>query len=110
MGGKAAIPVVAGHELLAADGRPAGLTGRTCFTGNDCRDDDGLSDPGPGFLPCGDDTTGDLVTEDQGEGVTGGNAVDGEADIGVADAASRHFHDYLVVDGLERGQVDPVQR
>ncbi len=49
------------------------------------------------------------MSEDQGEGVTGRNAVDGETDIGMADSATRNFHDYLVVDGFERGQVDPFK-
>ena len=49
------------------------------------------------------------MSEDQGEGVTGRNAVDGESDIGMADSATRNFHDYLVVGGFERGQVDPFK-
>jgi len=50
------------------------------------------------------------MTQDQGERVTGGNAVDGETDIGMADAATCYLHDYLVVDGFEWGQVDPFKR
>jgi hypothetical protein len=103
------MPVVARHELLTADGGPSRLTGRACFTGNDCRHDDGSADPLGRFHPSGYDTTGNLMTQDQGERVTGGNAVHGEADIGVADPTSRYLHDYLVADGHERGQVDPVE-
>ena len=49
------------------------------------------------------------MTQDQGKGVTGGNAVDGETDVGMADPATRYLHDYLVVDGLEWGEVDPFE-
>jgi hypothetical protein len=103
------MPVVAGHELLAADRRPPRFAGCTCFTGNDCRHDDSLADPIGRLFATSNNATGDLMTQDQGEGVTGRNAVNGKADIGVADSASRDFHDYLVVDGLERGQLDPFK-
>jgi hypothetical protein len=49
------------------------------------------------------------MTQDQGKGVPGRNAIDGETDIGMADSAARHLHDHLVTDGFERRQVDPFQ-
>ena len=41
--------------------------------------------------------------------MTGRDAVDREADISVADPATRDLHDDLVVGGLERGKVDPFK-
>jgi hypothetical protein len=101
VGGESTMPVVSGHELLAADGGLLRFARWTVITRDDRGNDDGPAHPAGRSLACRSDASRDLVTQDKRQWVTSGNAVDGETDIGMADSASRHLHDHLVVTGDE---------
>ena len=104
MRGETAVAVVAGHELLAADGRAPCFARWTLATWNHSRDDHGLSLPMGDFLTGRDHPTDDFMPEYQWQGMARRNAIECISDVGVADAASRDLDHHLVWPGLQRGK------
>jgi hypothetical protein len=103
--------VVPGHELAPADCRPSSTAGRAVAARNHGRDDDLTITPVLGGMAAFDDATGDLMAEDERERVPGRDAVNGEAYVGVADAAARHLDHDIVWFGSEivqRARLEPA--
>jgi hypothetical protein len=110
VGGEAAIAVIAGHELAAADGWPASKARRTFAAGNHRGNDHGLVQPTCDVVPGGNHATGDLVAQHQRKRVARGYTIISKTDIGMADAAARYFHDHFVRAGLEGGKLSEMER
>jgi len=90
-----AVHVVAGEDLALADRSAAGTTSGALAARNHGRDDDRPAEPFLGPVSRLDHGAGDLVAERQRERVAGRDPVVVEAEIGVADPASRHLHQNL---------------
>ena len=88
MSGKATIAIIAGHELLATNRSPPHPARRTRSARNHSRNNHRSSEPGDCVFTRGDDSPGDFVSENQGQGMTRRNTVKCEGGIGVANAAT----------------------
>ncbi len=109
MCGKAAIAVIAGHKLLAADGGASRLAGRALATRNHRGNDHGPPQPLDDTIPRRDHPTGDFVSEHQRKRMPRRYAIECIADVGVTDAASRHFYHDLIWPRPQRGKFLPFQ-
>jgi hypothetical protein len=65
MSGKATVSIVAGHELLAADGRSSRPARSTLSTGNDGGNNHGLSKPLKAVFACGYNPPRDFVPQNE---------------------------------------------
>ena len=102
MAGKAAVAVVARHELVAANRGVSSAT-RWAFTaGDDGRNNDRPAKPLLCFLAGGNNLTGGLVSQHERQSMAGGNAIVCKADVSVADAAAGHFYNDFILAWLQR--------
>jgi hypothetical protein len=96
MRSESAVAVVAGHELITADGWASRLAGGACSAGNDGGNNDRAIKPGRRLVTGGDNAPADLVAEHERQRFPRRNSIHSEADIGMADAAAGDFYDDLV--------------
>jgi hypothetical protein len=93
--GEAALDVVAGHFLRAADGGEAAAAQVAFAAGQHRRDNHGLAQPALGALARTDDAAADFVTERQRQRLVGAHAVVQVPEVGVAHSATRDGDDHL---------------
>jgi len=110
MRSKAAITVVARHELLTTDRWSCGLAYRACPARNHRRHNHGASNPVSGLLPSRDDPPRDFMPENQGQSVARRHAIKSESDIRVAHAAAGNFDNNFVRPGFQSRQLAPLQK
>ena len=95
VGREAAVNVVAGHLLLAADRGKTAAAEIAFATRQHRRHDDGLAEPLRRVRSGGDDAAADLVAERQRRREIGAHAVVEVAEVGVADAAAGDLDDHV---------------
>src|SRR5208282_190439 len=110
MGGESSVTVIAGHELMAADGWTSRQAGGARAAGNHGGNDDGAIKPGRSLVAGGDNTPADFMAEHERQSFPRRNAIHGKADIGMADAAARDFDDHLFRRGFERRELPALER
>ena len=108
IGGEPAVRVVARHDLVLARVVMTGAAQLAGVARDHRRDDDVAADQMRMGRSRVDDRAGDLVAEDEGQGVARADLAGVEADVGVADAATGDPHPHIVetqrwcVEGLQR--------
>lgn len=96
---KAAIAIIARHELLATNRSSPRSARRTRPARNDSGNNHRLSKPGGSFFSRGNNPPGNFMSEDKGQGMARRDTIECESDIRVADAATRNLYDDFIRTG-----------
>src|SRR5690349_13889224 len=103
MRGETAIAIIARHKLSSTDRRPPRHARLTLSAGDYCWNDYRTSNPV--FTIAGrNHASADLMPEHQRKRVSRRYTFISETNIRVADSATRHLQDYLVLGRLQRSQ------
>jgi hypothetical protein len=102
MRGKATVAIVAWHKLLATDGHSPRTASSTRSTGNDGRNNHGLSKPLLIVFPRGGNPPGDFMPQNQGKWMPRGHPFEGKTYIRVTNTAARNLHHNFLRAWFER--------
>src|SRR5581483_727821 len=101
VGCEAAVAIVAGHELVAADGRPVRATSGASSTGDHGRNNDQAALPIVCLIAGSNYCSADLVSQHDGKRLPRGDSFEGKTYIRVADTTAGNLNDDFVRRGLE---------
>jgi hypothetical protein len=104
------IAIVAGHELIAADGGPSRLAGKTRAARYDCRNDHRAPEPICGFVPRRYHAPADLMPKSKRQSFSRGHAIHCKSNIGVTDTATGDLNNDFFRPRFENGQFESLKR